>query len=726
LANPFQQRSRLRKIIYFGLILALFTVSLLFRRFHIEPEATALQLREASRGEAELASAALQRVLVGSRGIATCVLWNTAKEKQKKHQWNELELVVGYITKLQPHFLLPWRYLSWNLAFNVAVECDRARDKYYFITRGLELQAEGERRNQGSDAPGGLRFPGSPDMRFEMGFFYQLKIGSSDEKHFMRCLLDLSCIDPLERDPDRFWEVDARGVRGVKENVLEEFCRRHPRLVRRLVDHLGRTRSADIVAFLADNKDVPSRFGAVPTDGSQYTPLKKPRDQFPILPNPKNRGTLPDPTVKEFPMAFDVFQAAHAWYAYAQEPLPPPSPEALASDDPVDPMHYRLPKMSTPIFRSYPSRTLFHIAENLEEEGWFDNEAGWTVRNNWFKPGPGRGPEGEVTVGTESKYHADKAWQLAYLDLLDFGRQNGLYYTPRERKRMEEQARLFREKYSVAAGTGIGGQLRPELRKGGMGESHDAHVRLHWHEFYRTQTNLDAFLNQAAVEKEPDVVTIRKLFFQANRKDLEGAPGEALEIYEEALPRWMDVLLAHQQFRHLEEIQEDAYERERKYLSLYLKRLPQQQVQQLGKVVQGTLQLGAMPGGLTPLAGLPLLELDPRRRSTLVPFRRCAGPMEMTYVFEVPATEPGEMDLKTFLAFWTQGAQPVPLAVSPSQIARTLTLRSVATLPTAAQDKHLAWWPLLSEQAVRAVRQLRRLDRPSQEQTQVAPASSGG
>jgi len=97
---------------------------------------------------------------------------------RKRGEYHELELLVKSITKLQPYFITPWLYQSWNISFNVAVECDRPRDKYYYISRGLELLAEGERRNQGVTTKreeGAVEqdrivFPGHPELRHYMGF----------------------------------------------------------------------------------------------------------------------------------------------------------------------------------------------------------------------------------------------------------------------------------------------------------------------------------------------------------------------------------------------------------------------------------------------------------------------------------------------------------------------------------------------------------------------------
>src|SRR5688572_6490742 len=117
MANPFQQKARQRKIAYTVAILFLFTAAIFYRRGVIEPRAIELQLKEATRGEVELTSYAVRLLLSGSRGWAATWLWAAAIEQQKKHEWNEVELYVNSITKLQPYFLTPWLFQSWNLAF---------------------------------------------------------------------------------------------------------------------------------------------------------------------------------------------------------------------------------------------------------------------------------------------------------------------------------------------------------------------------------------------------------------------------------------------------------------------------------------------------------------------------------------------------------------------------------------------------------------------------------
>src|SRR5271166_4574016 len=198
MASPFQQQARRRKLIYLGLIVVLFTAAFLWRNNAVANQAQKLSLREVDRGDVELTGAVVRLGLTGSRGLATSVLWMSAIDKQKKNQWNELELLVRSVTKLQPHFITPWLFQSWNLAYNVSVESDRVSDKYSYITRGIELLSEGERQNRDN-----------PDMRFSIGFYTQHKICGSDETNVHRSLFQLSCIPPNERDPARFWNVPA-------------------------------------------------------------------------------------------------------------------------------------------------------------------------------------------------------------------------------------------------------------------------------------------------------------------------------------------------------------------------------------------------------------------------------------------------------------------------------------------------------------------------------------
>ena len=138
--NPLQQASVRRKLWYFGAILALFTVSMLWRGeipiplsgspmaanswIHrqadslsartILGQATRMEMRELAKGEAEVPGSAVRLMLVGSRGLVVTGLWLAAIEKQKRNDFHELELLVRTVTTLQPHFITPWIFQSWK------------------------------------------------------------------------------------------------------------------------------------------------------------------------------------------------------------------------------------------------------------------------------------------------------------------------------------------------------------------------------------------------------------------------------------------------------------------------------------------------------------------------------------------------------------------------------------------------------------------------------------
>src|SRR5262245_49428993 len=110
MASPAQQQIFQRKLIYLGSVVVLLLVSLLWRKYVVETKAQELALLDQSHGDVEVLGSAVRLGLSGSRGLVTCALWYTAYEKQKKNQWNELELIVRTLTKLQPHFITPWLF----------------------------------------------------------------------------------------------------------------------------------------------------------------------------------------------------------------------------------------------------------------------------------------------------------------------------------------------------------------------------------------------------------------------------------------------------------------------------------------------------------------------------------------------------------------------------------------------------------------------------------------
>src|SRR5262245_56556298 len=108
MASEFQRQSRRRKVIYAGLIVLLFSATLAYRPYVLETQADQLALREQNQGDVDPLGAAVRVSLTGSRGVALCWLWHMAIEKQMRHEWNKLDVLVKSITQLQPHFITPW------------------------------------------------------------------------------------------------------------------------------------------------------------------------------------------------------------------------------------------------------------------------------------------------------------------------------------------------------------------------------------------------------------------------------------------------------------------------------------------------------------------------------------------------------------------------------------------------------------------------------------------
>jgi hypothetical protein len=675
MANPFQQKALQRKVVYLALIVVLFTVSLLHRRL-LERQADNLQLREQARGEVELTSSFVQLALTGSRGLATTILWATAMDRMAKHEWNELELIVNSIGALQPYFVTPWLFQSWNLAFNVAVECDRPRDKYYYVSRGLELLAEGERRHQGTaelakQHPGTPSFPGNPEMRHFVGFYYQLKIGNSDENSTMRSLFEMSCIDPIQRNPQRF---RLAGQEEIDRNELQRFCHDHPRLVRRLREKLGYEDPKQIVEFLEKNQDVPTRFKKAVGD-LKRSELEEPRKQFPVLPPVAPREARSEtgprwPNAREYeltPESIDVFLFCRTWYQYAQEPLPPPDPDPgviekkrehdqrIERDRKEKNINYRIPKtMYTPIFRGYPPRGQLYIAENLEGEGWFDDE-GWAIKD-WFNQA---GAETDLRVGTEAKYHTQPQWVEAHRMYQEYGLKNGLYIPPAQIEELEKKAQAVRAALRINPT-----DLAPPSStiRARFPESFDAHQKLVGSARDRSTTNFDAHLYQTEAEKDPQTVLGRKLVYfalQYYRKNQH----EALPLFEQAWPVWIEVALRYPNFFQVSYVQDDLYEPMLRYM-----RLTQIENTKLFR----NLMLGMAQASVWPHPNWEQWKwIQPSELEKVVSVRAAQGPLEMVACYNGPRLQAVRDDwfLLTFVAsrLGQAGfAPPVPMPEQPN------------------------------------------------------------
>jgi hypothetical protein len=632
MASPFQRQAFYRKLTYGALILVLFTLALAWRKGEaklfsmevkgVDAQARDLSIRDESRGEVDLLGALVRLSTIGMRGMATCVLWVNATDAQKKNQWNELELYARSLTKLQHHFITPWIFQSWNLAYNVSVESDRVSDKYFYISRGIGLLAEGERQNHDN-----------PDIRWSIGFFTQHKICQSDETNVLRSLSQLSMIPPNERDPGRFWKVIKVGESSRQEidlAQLEDFCKVHPQLARRLRQGMRKERRSeqlrqfrceraeDLVQFLQDNFRVPSlwidpqRSSEAGTWKQKQDPLKPLADRFPVLP-PYHKTARPfqqppDETALHDESRLldenDGFQIARAWFSYAQEPVPKPSNLPGHTEPIENPVVQRLPKhMMTIIFRSHPYLATRSTAERLMDEGWYD-ESGWAIPD-WFRETGDRFSDNKPAVVGGGRAWALDAWKVSRDRWYNFGKVNHLLLEPAEQKNLEQRANAFVLKRHMQP-TDPPPVLRDEDLDPETREEYFAYQFLRDLGMNKTLCNFEVHYNRAQVESDIATVKARKLFYEAlEAQRMRNNESEALRKYldPDGMKAWRDkVLLSNKNFRNDSLIQEQTFEIQLRYFDLYSRlngrAFKAQAARLLVMPFQDSLSCGVCPVGL--------------------------------------------------------------------------------------------------------------------------------
>jgi hypothetical protein len=180
--------SFVRKIVYLVLL-----VALLFPMAWIGSPATRTddggklaQLRKENRlGQADLgaidpASETIRMATLGLRNIAVNMLWTKANEYKKVEDWTAFQSTLNQIAKLQPYFVKVWQYQAWNLTYNVSVELDDVRDRFYYVKQGIKYLKEGIQH---------LR--DNPTLLDDLGWFTGNKVGRADEHTLYRRMFQL-------------------------------------------------------------------------------------------------------------------------------------------------------------------------------------------------------------------------------------------------------------------------------------------------------------------------------------------------------------------------------------------------------------------------------------------------------------------------------------------------------------------------------------------------------
>lgn len=141
------------------------------------------QLRTESRlGQADLgaidpASETIRLATLGLRGIAVTMLWSKANEYKKTEDWSAFQATLEQLARLQPYFIKVWEYQAWNLSYNVSVEVDNVRDRFYYVKQGIKYLKEGIGYNRDN-----------PTLLDDLGWFTGNKVGRADEHEIYRKL----------------------------------------------------------------------------------------------------------------------------------------------------------------------------------------------------------------------------------------------------------------------------------------------------------------------------------------------------------------------------------------------------------------------------------------------------------------------------------------------------------------------------------------------------------
>ncbi|HEX6961574.1 MAG TPA: hypothetical protein VF175_06885 [Lacipirellula sp.] len=135
------------------------------------------RLGQADLGAIDPASEAIRLATLGLRGIAVTMLWSKANDYKKTEDWTNFQATLDQLARLQPYFIEVWKYQAWNLSYNVSVEVDNVRDRFYYVKQGIDYLKEGIEFNRDH-----------PTLLDDLGWFCGNKVGRADEHTIYRQL----------------------------------------------------------------------------------------------------------------------------------------------------------------------------------------------------------------------------------------------------------------------------------------------------------------------------------------------------------------------------------------------------------------------------------------------------------------------------------------------------------------------------------------------------------
>lgn len=158
-------------------------------------------LSQAKLAEIDPASETMKLASLGLRGVAVNMLWMQAMDHKKKENYDQMASTLKALTKIQPNFVMVWKYQAHNLAYNVSMEFDDYEYRYHWVKRGLGFLKEGVAYNKTDHR-----------MTDELGFFTGNKIGKSDEKDSFRRMFRRD--DDFHREMSDFVDPESYDTRG--------------------------------------------------------------------------------------------------------------------------------------------------------------------------------------------------------------------------------------------------------------------------------------------------------------------------------------------------------------------------------------------------------------------------------------------------------------------------------------------------------------------------------
>jgi len=132
-------------------------------------------LGESNLGQVDPTSATMNLVLLGLRGIAVNILRMDLDYYKDHKEWSKMRSTTKSVILLQPHYIEVWRFLSWNLSYNVSAEWDAVPERFHWVKEGGKFAQEGCERNRDN-----------AELLWDVGKTWSQKIGRSDEWRYFR------------------------------------------------------------------------------------------------------------------------------------------------------------------------------------------------------------------------------------------------------------------------------------------------------------------------------------------------------------------------------------------------------------------------------------------------------------------------------------------------------------------------------------------------------------